>query len=201
MFAGINGLLIPGGAVSIHSSPYAEASNFLFDLAKGSFKTKVWRSQMGKEKFLINDKGLGAKNKTQYFFHNSVPGGFGGSNYFLLFLKLPQDGQRCRGRFPYMGNLPGLRDVGTDGQWECSQSEELQLIWPAACSGLSWRSKPEQTVWPGNVVFVSSCSPLEDVQAPAEIVADLSELPVTINFHHWCLTMENFTLSVSTGCL
>ena len=34
MFAGINGLLIPGGAVSIYSSPYAEASNFLFDLAK-----------------------------------------------------------------------------------------------------------------------------------------------------------------------
>ena len=34
MFAGISGLLIPGGAVSIYSSPYAEASNFLFDLAK-----------------------------------------------------------------------------------------------------------------------------------------------------------------------
>ena len=34
MFAGISGLLIPGGAVSIYSSPYAEASNFFFDLAK-----------------------------------------------------------------------------------------------------------------------------------------------------------------------
>jgi len=34
MFAAISGLLIPGGAVSIHSSPYAEASNFFFDLAK-----------------------------------------------------------------------------------------------------------------------------------------------------------------------
>ena len=34
IFAGINGLLIPGGAVSIYSSPYAEASNFLYDLAK-----------------------------------------------------------------------------------------------------------------------------------------------------------------------
>ena len=45
MFAGINGLLIPGGAVSIHSSPYAEASNFLFDLAKGSFKTKSEEKQ------------------------------------------------------------------------------------------------------------------------------------------------------------
>ena len=180
MFAGINGLLIPGGAVSIHSSPYAEASNFLFDLAKGSFKTKF--------------EGHKWKKPNTIFFSLFPSGGFGGSNYFLLFLKLPQDGQRCRGRFPYMGNLPGLRDVGTDGQWECSQSEELQLIWPTSSSGLSWRSKWEQTVWPGNVVFVSSCSLLEDVQAPAEIVADLSELPVTINFHHWCLTMENFTL-------
>ena len=34
MFAGINGLLIPGGAVSIYNSPYAEASTYLVQLAK-----------------------------------------------------------------------------------------------------------------------------------------------------------------------
>ena len=34
MFAGINGLLIPGGAVSIYSSPYATAATYLVDLAR-----------------------------------------------------------------------------------------------------------------------------------------------------------------------
>ena len=34
IFSGINGLLIPGGAVSIFSSPYAEAATYLVDLAK-----------------------------------------------------------------------------------------------------------------------------------------------------------------------
>ena len=34
VFSGINGLLIPGGAVSIFSSPYAEAATYLVDLAK-----------------------------------------------------------------------------------------------------------------------------------------------------------------------
>ena len=34
MFTGINGLLIPGGAVSIYSSPYATAATYLVDLAR-----------------------------------------------------------------------------------------------------------------------------------------------------------------------
>ena len=33
IFSGINGLLIPGGAVSIRDSPYAEASQTMFQLA------------------------------------------------------------------------------------------------------------------------------------------------------------------------
>ena len=36
------------------------------------------------------------------------------------------------------------------------------------------------------------------LQAGDNIIESVSHLPVTINFHHWCLTMENFTQSVTT---
>lgn len=34
-------------------------------------------------------------------------------------------------------------------------------------------------------------------QAGENIIGSVSNLPVTINFHHWCLTMHNFTQSVT----
>ena len=53
MFAGINGLLIPGGAVSIYSSPYARAATYLVDLARLSQDVgevfPVWGSCLGFE--------------------------------------------------------------------------------------------------------------------------------------------------------
>ena len=53
MFAGINGLLIPGGAVSIYSSPYATAATYLVDLARLSNEAgdvfPVWGTCLGFE--------------------------------------------------------------------------------------------------------------------------------------------------------
>ena len=72
MFAGISGLLIPGGAVSIHSSPYAEASNFFFDLAKMDNDAgdifPIWGSCLGFEMLALmaNDNVPNLKNCNSY---------------------------------------------------------------------------------------------------------------------------------------
>ena len=34
------------------------------------------------------------------------------------------------------------------------------------------------------------------VKADDETISDLTTLPVTANYHHWCLSQENFTLCV-----
>lgn len=61
MFAGISGLLIPGGAVSIYSSPYEEASNFLFDLAKMDNDAgdifPIWGTCLGFEMLVLMANG------------------------------------------------------------------------------------------------------------------------------------------------
>ena len=42
MFAGVNGLLIPGGATSIFHSGYADASNAFFQMAKEVLKACIF---------------------------------------------------------------------------------------------------------------------------------------------------------------
>lgn len=121
MFTGINGLLIPGGAVSIYSSPYATAATYLVDLARLSNEAgevfPVWGTCLGFEM-------LGAIST-------------GGEPYLA----------RCD------SNDQGLALELLDGY---SESKLLG-------------------------------------EAPGEMISDMTSSPVTANFHHWCLTRENFT--------
>jgi len=121
LFSSINGLLIPGGAVSIHDSGYAEASNWFFDKAKEENDAgevfPIWGTCLGFE---------------------------------MLALKANEGQANLKSCLSYDQALP--LDL-VDG-WEDSK-----LLGPAS----------------------------------GEVVEQLSSLPVTINFHHWCLTMENFT--------
>ena len=57
MFAGVNGLLIPGGATSIFHSGYADASNAFFQMAKeandaGDF-FPIWGTCLGFEMMVL----------------------------------------------------------------------------------------------------------------------------------------------------
>jgi len=121
MFAGINGLLIPGGAVSIYSSPYAEASTYLLQLAKLANEVDevfpVWGTCLGFEM-------LGA---------------------------ISNDGE------PYLKHCNSY-----------DQALPLELLDGWAESDLLG-------------------------QASEDVISDLTQKPVTANFHHWCLTQENFT--------
>jgi len=121
MYSGINGLLIPGGAVSIYSSPYAQASRHLMNLAQ-----------------MDNDEGE---------------------------------------VFPIWATCLGFETVATitnNGEpilKRCNSYDQalpLELV-----DGWEWSSLLGQ--------------------ADSEIITDLTSLPVTANFHHWCLTPENFT--------
>jgi len=121
LFYGLNGLLIPGGAVSIFQGGYAEASKWFFDMAKqenaGGEVFPVWGTCLGFEMLAL----LG---------NNDQP-------YRAACLSVDQ-------ALP-LDLLPG---------WEDSK-----LLAPA----------------------------------PGDVLEQMTSLPVTINFHHWCLTMENFT--------
>jgi len=121
LFYGLNGLLIPGGAVSIFQGGYAEASKWFFDMAKqenaGGEVFPVWGTCLGFEMLAL----LGNDDQPYRAACLSVD------------QALPLD------------LLPG---------WEDSK-----LLAPA----------------------------------PGEVLEQMTSLPVTINFHHWCLTMENFT--------
>eukprot|EP00090_Calanus_glacialis_P045280 TRINITY_DN8294_c0_g1_i1.p1 TRINITY_DN8294_c0_g1~~TRINITY_DN8294_c0_g1_i1.p1 ORF type:complete len:323 (-),score=87.85 TRINITY_DN8294_c0_g1_i1:89-1057(-) len=121
LFSSVNGLLIPGGAVSIFDSGYAEASNIFFDMAK--------KENDAGEVFPIWGTCLG---------------------FEMLALKANEGQANLKRCLSYDQALP--LDLLTG--WE-----ESKLL----------------------------------SQAPGEVVEQLSSLPVTINFHHWCLTMENFT--------
>jgi len=121
MFSSLNGLLIPGGAVSIYDSGYAEASNNFFEWAKAE-----------------NDAGE---------------------------------------VFPIWGTCLGfemLALAANDGQPNLKRCLSYDQALP-----LDLLSDWEKSSLLG--------------QAPGEVMEQLSSLPVTINFHHWCLTMENFT--------
>jgi len=121
LFYGLNGLLIPGGAVSIFQGGYAEASKWFFDMAKQENAAgevfPVWGTCLGFEMLAL----LGNDDQPYRAACLSVD------------QALPLD------------LLPG---------WEDSK-----LLAPA----------------------------------PGEVLEQMTSLPVTINFHHWCLTMENFT--------
>jgi gamma-glutamyl hydrolase len=121
VFSGVNGLLIPGGAVSLYDSDYAAASNWFFARAK--------QENDAGEVFPIWGTCLG----------------------FEMLALMANDGQPNLARCLAVDQplpldlLPG---------WE-----ESKLLAPAA----------------------------------GEVLEQLSSLPVTLNSHHWCLTMENFT--------
>jgi len=121
VFSGINGVLIPGGAVSIYDSGYAEASNLMFDMAK--------KENDAGEVFPIWGTCLG----------------------FEMLALMANDGQ---------ANLKSCLSM--------DQALPLDLL----------------DGWEDSKLIG---------QAPGEVVEQLVSLPVTINFHHWCLTMENFT--------
>eukprot|EP00092_Neocalanus_flemingeri_P016060 GFUD01017384.1.p1 GENE.GFUD01017384.1~~GFUD01017384.1.p1 ORF type:complete len:323 (+),score=84.53 GFUD01017384.1:84-1052(+) len=121
LFSGINGVLIPGGAVSIFDSGYAEASNIMFDLAKKENDAgevfPIWGTCLGFEMLALMANGGQANLKSCLSYDQALP----------------------------LDLLEG---------WE-----ETEMLG----------------------------------QAPGDVVEQLVSLPVTINFHHWCLTMENFT--------
>jgi len=121
IFSGVNGILIPGGAVSIHNSPYAEASNFMFDMAKKENDAgevfPIWGTCLGFEMIVLMANGGQPNLKNCLSYDQALP-----------------------------------LDV-VDG-WEDSK-----LLG----------------------------------QAPSSVLEPLVSQPVTINFHHWCLTVENFT--------
>jgi len=121
VFAGVNGLVIPGGATSIHHSGYADASNAFFQMAKEANKAgdvfPIWGTCLGFEML-----GLMSINGKPYL-------------------------KRCN---------------------SYEQSTTLEL----------------EPTWMESELFG---------EAPESLVEDITSLPVTSNFHHWCLTRENFT--------
>jgi len=121
IYSGINGLLIPGGAVSIYSSPYAEASRHLMDLA-----------QKDNDQFEV---------------------------------------------FPIWATCLGFETVAT-----ITNNGEPLL---KRCNSYD-QALPLELVegWEFSTLLG---------QADSEIISDLTSMPVTANFHHWCLTPENFT--------
>jgi len=121
IYSGINGLLIPGGAVSIYSSPYAEASRHLMELA-----------QKDNDQFEV---------------------------------------------FPIWATCLGFETVAT-----ITNNGEPLL---KRCNSYD-QALPLELVdgWEFSTLLG---------QADSEIISDLTSMPVTANFHHWCLTPENFT--------
>jgi len=121
LFESINGVLIPGGAVSLDTSPYSRTGKLMFDLAKAANEAgdyfPIWATCLGFElvTFLSNDE---------------VP------------------------------NLKSCNSV--------DQPLPLEFI----------------EGWLGSRMFE---------QADPEITDIMWTENVTINFHHWCLTMDNFT--------
>jgi len=121
VFAGINGLLIPGGATSIAHSGYADASNAFFKMAK--------EANLAGDFFPIWGTCLG----------------------FEMMVLMANEGK------PYRA--------------ACNSTEqalplELEEGW-------------EESRLLGG--------------ASNEVIDQLTSLPVTVNFHRWCLTRENFT--------
>ena len=165
MFAGISGLLIPGGAVSIYSSPYAEASNFLFDLAKMDNDAgdifPVWGTCLGFEMLALmaNDNVPNLKRCNSY--DKTLPldlmEGWTDSNLF----------GKVRVFFISNWSHVWLRQRASDGM--SNYNFYLQIL---------------------NKDFphVRVCC-----QADSRIMDYLTRLPVTSNFHHWCLTRQNFS--------
>jgi len=121
VFAGINGLVIPGGHTSIRHSGYADASHAFFKMAKEA-----------------NDAG----------------------DVFPIW-------GTCLG-FEMLGQIT---NNGQDYLKRCNSYEQ----------SLPLELEPN---WLESRLFGS---------APEEVIDHLTQLPVTSNFHHWCLTRENFT--------
>ena len=157
MFAGISGLVIPGGAVSIYSSPYAEASNFLFDLAKMDNDAgdifPIWGTCLGFEMLALmsNDNVPNLKRCNSY--DQTLP----------------------------LDLLEGWKDSNLFGK---VRNFYLQTV---ALSGMSNYNFYLQ-ILNKDFPHVRVCC-----QADSRIMDYLTRLPVTSNFHHWCLTRQNFS--------
>jgi len=121
IFSSLNGFLLPGGAVSLFTSGYAEVSKIFYDLAI--------EANMGGDFFPVWGTCLG----------------------FEMLVLLAANGQ------PYR-------------QWCNSWAQPLPLEFLSD--------------WEKSELFK---------QAPSDVLEAITSLPVTMNFHHWCLTMENFT--------
>lgn len=121
MFGSLNGVLIPGGAVSLSTSPYSRIGKEIFDLAKEA-----------------NDAG---------------------------------------DVFPIWGTCLGFELLAF-----ISNNEERNL---ARCDSQD-QALPLDFLegWEKSNLFK---------QASSDILDNLTNLNVTVNFHSWCLTMENFT--------
>merc|ERR1719228_2905166 len=119
VFAGVNGLVIPGGATSIYHSGYADASNSFFHMAKEANKAgdvfPIWGTCLG----------------------------------FEMLGLMSIDGQ------PYLKRC---------NSYEQSLPLELEATWEES-----------------------------RLYGSAPHTVDITALPLTANFHHWCLTQENFT--------
>jgi len=121
LFQQINGVLIPGGAVSLETSPYSRLGKLMFDLAKAE-----------------NDAG----------------------GYFPIW-------GSCLG-FELLAFLAANEQRNLKSCWSQDQAAPLYFL----------------EGWDESRLFS---------QANAEVVDALSNENVTINFHRWCLTMDNFT--------
>ena len=167
MFAGINGLLIPGGAVSIYSSPYATAATYLVDLAR------------------LSNEVLEKKNTAKIFIlREFYPGG---------------------GRVPSLGHLPRLWDARGHQHRGRALPDPLWLQWPGSGSGAAGRIFRQQIARRGEriiiLVIITAISLIILKQAPGDLISDMTSSPVTANFHHWCLTRENFTKFVEDNII
>jgi len=121
VFAGVNGLLIPGGATSISHSGYADASNAFFQMAK--------EANLAGDFFPIWGTCLG----------------------FEMMVLMANEGK------PYRAACNSLE-----------QAVPLEL----------------EEGWEESRLLGSASN---------DVIDQLTSLPVTVNFHRWCLTKENFT--------
>merc|ERR1712112_363229 len=129
VFAGVNGLLIPGGATSIFHSGYADASNAFFQMAK--------EANLAGDFFPIWGTCLG----------------------FEMMVLMANEGK------PYRAACHSIE-----------QALPLEL----------------EEGWEESRLLGSASN---------DVIDQLTSLPVTVNFHRWCLTRENFTREATSVSL